>query len=93
MFIIDYVLKKIGLCCPEKRVSLFLVRLSPDHLLLDSAQNLGPLIYLVGKLTGSKIAVIKGQDFRGSKAFVSAIYEFVKFPTRYEWSNIRGIVQ
>jgi hypothetical protein len=30
------------------------------------------------------------QDFRGSKAFVSAIFEFVKFPMRYEWSNIRG---
>jgi hypothetical protein len=28
------------------------------------------------------------QDFRGSNAFGSAIFEFVKFPTRYEWSNI-----
>jgi hypothetical protein len=27
------------------------------------------------------------------KLFVSAIFEFVKFPTRYEWSNIRGTVQ
>jgi hypothetical protein len=35
----------------------------------------------------------KCQDFRGSKAFVSAIFEFVKFPTRYEWSKIRGTVQ
>ncbi len=32
----------------------------------------------------------KYQDFGGSKAFVSAIFEFVKFPTRYEWSNIKG---
>jgi hypothetical protein len=35
----------------------------------------------------------KGPDFRGSKAFVSAISEFVNFPTRYEWSNIRGTAQ
>ncbi len=39
--------------------------------------------YLVGKL------IQKCQDFKGSKAFVSAIFEFVKFPTRYEWSNMR----
>ncbi len=35
----------------------------------------------------------KCQDFRGSKAFVSALFEFVMLPTRYEWSNIRGTVQ
>jgi hypothetical protein len=33
------------------------------------------------------------QDFRGSKGFVSAIFEFVKFPTKDEWSNIRRHVQ
>jgi hypothetical protein len=65
-----------------------------DHLLLDSAPNLGPLIqYLVDILTSSKIADTKCQDFRCSKAFVSAIFEFVKVPTRYEWSNIRRPVQ
>jgi hypothetical protein len=39
------------------------------------------------------LLIQKCQDFRGCKAFVSAIFEFVKFPTRYEWSNIRGTVQ
>ncbi len=49
--------------------------------------------YLVGKSTSSKIADTKVHDFRGSKAFVSAIFELVKFRTRYEWSSIRGTVQ
>jgi hypothetical protein len=35
------------------------------------------------------LLIQKCQDFRSSKAFVSAIFEFVKFPTSYEWSNIR----
>jgi hypothetical protein len=34
----------------------------------------------------------KWQDFRGSKDFVSAIFEFVKVSTRDEWSNIRSTV-
>jgi hypothetical protein len=55
------------------------------HLILDHS-------YIVGKLTSSKIADQKCQDFKGSKAFVSAIFELVKYPTRYEWSNIRGTV-
>jgi hypothetical protein len=33
------------------------------------------------------------QDLRSSKAFVSAIFEYVKLPTRYEWSNIRRPLQ
>ncbi len=39
--------------------------------------------YLVGQLTSSKIADTKvcQQDFRGFRAFVSAIFEFVKFTT------------
>ncbi len=49
--------------------------------------------YLIGKLTSRKLLIQKCQDFRGSKAFVSAIFEFVKFPTRYDWSNIRRPVQ
>jgi hypothetical protein len=50
-----------------------------DHLLLDSALNLGPLIscWEINKL--KKLLIQKCQDFRGSKAFVSAIFEFVKF--------------
>ncbi len=40
-----------------------------------------------------KLLKQKCQDSRGSKAFVSAIFKFVKIPTRYEWSNIRGTVQ
>ncbi len=49
--------------------------------------------YLVGKLTSRNLLIQKCQDFRDSKAFVSAIFVFVKFPTRYEWSNIRRPVQ
>ncbi len=50
--------------------------------------------YLVGKLTSSsKIADTKCQNFRSSKVFVSALFEFVKFPTKYELSNIRRPVQ
>jgi hypothetical protein len=39
------------------------------------------------------LLIQKYQGFRGSKAFVSAIFEFFKFTMRYEWSNIRGTVQ
>jgi hypothetical protein len=39
------------------------------------------------------LLIQKCQDFRGSKAFVSVISEFVKFPTRYEWSDIKRPVQ
>ncbi len=65
----------------------------PGHLLLNSAPNLGPLIYrwVINKF--ENLLIQNCQDFRGSKGFVSAIFEFVKFPTRYEWSNIRGTVQ
>ncbi len=49
---------------------------------------------LVGKSNRfKKMLIQKCQDFRGSEAFVSAIFEFVKFPTRYEGSIIRGTVQ
>ncbi len=59
--------------------------LTPDHLLLDSAPNLGPLISRsLGNQQVRKLLIQKFQDFRGSKAFVSAIFEFVKFPTRYQ---------
>jgi hypothetical protein len=48
--------------------------------------------YLVGNLTHSKIAETKA--FEPLKfTFVSAIFELVDFPTRYEWSNIMGTVQ
>jgi hypothetical protein len=49
--------------------------------------------HLVGKLTSSNLLIQKCQDFRCSKAFISAILEFVKFPTRYEWFKIRRPVQ
>jgi hypothetical protein len=48
-----------------------------DYLLLGSAPNLGPLIYRWEIKTVRKLLIQKGQDFRGSKAFVSAIFEFV----------------
>ncbi len=65
----------------------------PDHLLMDRFPNIGPLISH-GNLAYSNNAETKG--FRTSKnpdSFVSAIFEFVNFPTRYEWSKIRGSVQ
>ncbi len=40
-----------------------------------------------------KLLMQKCQDFRTSKAFVSAIFEVVKFPRRYQWSKIRDTVQ
>ncbi len=66
--------------------------LPPGHLLLDSAPNLGPLIsrWEINKFENYWY---KCQNFTGSKAVVSEISEFVNFPTRYEWFNIRGTVQ
>jgi hypothetical protein len=49
--------------------------------------------YVVGKSTNLKVAERKVSGFKGSKVFLSAIFEFVKFLTRYEWSNIRRLVQ
>jgi hypothetical protein len=66
--------------------------LPPDHLLFDSAPNFGPLISR-WEMNKFENCWYKRQDFRGSKAFVSTIFEFVKFPTRYEWSNIKWPVQ
>ncbi len=66
----------------------------PDHRFLDSSSNLGPLISLweINKFEYCWYNSVR--KFRkGFKASVSAIFEFVKFPTRYEWSNIRGTVQ
>jgi hypothetical protein len=39
------------------------------------------------------LLIQKCQDFRGSKGIVSGIFEFVKFPTRYEWSGIFEFVK
>jgi hypothetical protein len=49
--------------------------------------------YLVGNLTNSKIAETKALEPLKSWHFVSAIFALVNFPTRYEWSKIRGTVQ
>ncbi len=51
--------------------------------------------YLVRNLTNSKIAEKKALKPVKSWHFctVSAIFELVNFPTRYEWSKIRGTVQ
>ncbi len=66
---------------------------TPDHVLLDSAPKLGPLISRWEVKKFENFLIQKCQDFRGSEAFFSAIFEFVEFPTRYEWSNIRRPVQ
>ncbi len=50
-----------------------------DHLLFDSAPNIGPLI--------------SRWELENPDTFVSAIFELVNFPTRYEWSKIRDTVQ
>jgi hypothetical protein len=79
--------------CSEISSSNVTLWLPPDHLLLDIAPNLGPLISRWEINQVRKLLIQKCQDFRGSKAFVQQFFEFVKVPTRYEWSNIRGTVQ
>jgi hypothetical protein len=66
---------------------------TPDHLLLDSAPNLGPLISRseINKFENCSCTSVRILEVLN--AFVSAIFEFVEFPTRYEWSNIRRPVQ
>jgi hypothetical protein len=64
-----------------------------NHLLLDSAPNRGPLISHWEIYKFENLLIQKCQDFRGSKAFVSAIFEFVMFPTGCDWSNIRRPIQ
>jgi hypothetical protein len=49
--------------------------------------------YLVGNLTNSKIAETKALEPLNPDTFVSGIFKLVHFPTRYEWSKIRGTVQ
>ncbi len=49
--------------------------------------------YLVGNLTNSKIAGTKALEPLNPDTFVSASFELVNFPTRYERSKIRGTVQ
>jgi hypothetical protein len=64
----------------ELRETLLLYeRVPPDHLLLDSAPNLGPLIFRweIDKFENFRH---KCQDFRGSKAFVSANFWICQVP-------------
>jgi hypothetical protein len=49
--------------------------------------------YIVGNLTNSKIAETKTLEPLKSWHFCISNFEFVNFPTRYEWSKIRGTVQ
>jgi hypothetical protein len=49
--------------------------------------------HLVGNFTNSKIAETKAFEPLKPDTVVSAIFELVDFPTRYEWSKIRGTVQ
>ncbi len=64
----------------------------PDHLLLDSTSNLGPLI--------SRWEINKFGNFGYKSVGISEVlkllfqyvFKFVQSPTRYEWSNIRGPV-
>ncbi len=46
--------------------------------------------YLLGNLINSRIA--ENKSFRTSKILISNFRTFY-FPTRYEWSKIRGTVQ
>jgi hypothetical protein len=53
-------------------------QLPPDDLLLDSAPNLGPLIlYLVWKLTSSKLPIQKCQDFICSRPLKLLFQQFL----------------
>jgi hypothetical protein len=53
--------------------------ISPDHLLLDSAPNLGPLISC-WEINKFENCWYKCQDFRVSKAFVSTIFYICEVP-------------
>ncbi len=63
-----------------------------DHLLLDSALYLGPLIshWEMNKFENYWYKSVKILEVL---KLLFDIFEFVKFPTRYEWSNIKGTVQ
>ncbi len=60
---------------------------TPHHLLLDSAPNLGPLRsrWEINKFENCWHRSVRILEIL--KLF-SSIFEFVKFPTRYEWSNV-----
>ncbi len=69
----------------------FILRINtPNHLLLDRSPNIGPLIscWELGKFK-----YFWNKSFRTSKilTLLSAIFELVNFPTRYEWSKIRAL--
>jgi hypothetical protein len=67
-------------------------KVPPDHLLLDRSPNIGPLI---SRWELGKFKNCWNKSVRTSKilTFVSAIFKLVNFPTRCEWSKIRGTVQ
>ncbi len=48
--------------------------------------------FLVGKQI-QKLLKQKLQNLQNPYTFVSAIFELVNFPTRYEWSKIMDTVQ
>jgi hypothetical protein len=58
------------------------------------APNLGPLIsrWKINKFENCWFKSVRISEVY-TKAFVSAVYEFVKLPMRYEWSSIRRLVQ
>ncbi len=66
----------------------------PDHLLLDSATNLGPLIsrWEINKLKNCWYKSVMILEVL-NKLLFQQLFKFVKFPTRYEWSKIRSTVQ
>ncbi len=69
------------------------VLVPPDHLLLDSAPNLGPLIscWEINKFENCWYKSVEILDVL--KLLFQQFFDFVKFPTKYVWSNIRRPVQ
>ncbi len=55
---------------------------TPNHLVLDRSPNIGPLIYLVGNLTNSKIAEAKAFECLKSWHFFISNFQTCKFPNK-----------
>ncbi len=66
-------------------------RVPPDHLFLGRSPNIGPLIF---RWDLDKFKNCWNKSFRTSKIVTRVCQQFfeliVNFPTRYEWSKIRG---
>ncbi len=86
----------LGFCWDLRVFSLtrcVAVKVPPDHLLFLQCPWSWTIHILLGNSQVRKLVIRKCQGFGGSKGFLKVNFGFAKFPTRYEWSNIRGPVQ